>query len=1043
MASNKKYWKSEAELNPNDSIVEALRNNEFTEEIPVDEFLGDKENLSQSNTSRRDFLKYVGFSTAAATVAACEGPVHKSIPYVVQPDNIVPGVANYYATTIADGFDFASILVKTREGRPIKIENNTDAKVNGGANARVQASVLTLYDSKRVQGPMANGEPVEWKVLDATVKAKLNALKGSSKQVVLLTQTYASPSTTKLISEFKEAYGENVNHVVYDAISEDAALNAYSKAYGERALADYDFEKADLIVSFGADFLGDWQGGGYDSGYAKGRVPKNGKMSRHVQLEANMSLTGANADKRYPMTPTQQKVALAKLYGKLNGSNVGGGTSDVDEAVDKVAAEIKKAGSKAVVVSGLNDENAQAVVLAINKLLGSEAFDANKPKYVRQGDVTKVNKLIADMNAGRVGALIMDGVNPAYTLPNADEFLAGLGQVDVSVDFAFNNDETAQASTYVAAASHYLESWGDAEFKKGEFSLMQPAIRELFDTRQFQSALLTWMGVEKTYYEYIKETWSADVLQGGSWNKALQDGVYAASASVAVAEDAKPQTTSQEDDEEVQPEIVPIASAIRSLVNSTSAGTELVLYSKTGMGDGRQANNPWLQEFPDPISRVSWDNYVTVSKADAESWGLENSIEADGGVNGSYVKLTVDGKVLENVPVIIQPGQAVGTVGLAFGYGKKAGMQEEMATGVNAYTLYSNFSDVQSVTVERTGGEHEFACIQSHKTLMGRGDIIKETTLEIFNTKDHAEWNPMPHVTLNHNEIPVTSPDADLWEEFDRSVGHHFNLSIDLNACTGCGACVIACHAENNVPVVGKREMRRSRDMHWLRIDRYYSSEETFEEDNEKKENMDGLWGDQGSLGGFREMEDPSANPQVAFQPVMCQHCNHAPCETVCPVAATSHGRQGQNHMAYNRCVGTRYCANNCPYKVRRFNWFLYNNNDEFDFNMNNDLGKMVINPDVNVRSRGVMEKCSMCIQMTQKTILDAKRDGRVIKDGEFQTACSAACSSGAMVFGDINDRDSKVAELKNDDRMYHLLEHVGTKPNVFYHVKVRNTNEA
>ncbi|WP_349352671.1 MULTISPECIES: TAT-variant-translocated molybdopterin oxidoreductase [unclassified Flagellimonas] len=1041
MASNKKYWKSEAELNPNDSIVEALRNNEFTEEIPVDDFLGDKETLSASNTSRRDFLKYVGFSTAAATVAACEGPVNKSIPYVVQPDSIIPGVANYYATTIADGFDFASILVKTREGRPIKIENNTDAKVNGGANARVQASVLTLYDSKRVQGPMANGEPVDWNVLDATVKAKLNVLKGSGQQVVLLTQTYASPSTTKLIAEFKAAYGDNVNHVVYDAISEDAALNAYQKAYGERALADYDFEKADLIVSFGADFLGDWQGGGYDSGYAKGRVPKNGKMSRHIQMESNMSLTGANADKRYPMTPTQQKIALAKLYGKLNGSNVGGGTSDVDEAVDKVAAEIKKAGRKAVVVSGLNDENAQTVVLAINKLLASEAFDPEKPKYVRQGDAAKVNKLVADMNAGRVGALIMDGVNPAYTLPNAEEFLAGLEKVDLSVDFAYTNDETAQASTYVAAASHYLESWGDTQFKKGHYSLMQPAIRELFDTKQFQTALLTWMGVEKTYYEYLKETWATDVLQGGSWNKALQDGVYEAPMMMDAAAAAEP--AANVESEEVQPEIVPIASAIRALVNSTSPGTELVLYSKVGMGDGRQANNPWLQEFPDPISRVSWDNYVTVSKADAESWGLENTIVADGGLNGSYANLTVDGKVLENVPVIVQPGQAVGTIGLSFGYGKKAGMQAEMATGVNAYKLYSNFSDVQAVSVEKASGTHEFACVQSQKTLMGRGDIIKETTLEIFNTKDRAEWNPMPHVSLNHQEIPVTSPDADLWEEFDRSIGHHFNLSIDLNACTGCGACVIACHAENNVPVVGKTEIRRSRDMHWLRIDRYYSSEDTFEGDNEKKEEMDGLWGDKGSLGGFREMEDPSANPQVAFQPVMCQHCNHAPCETVCPVAATSHSRQGQNHMAYNRCVGTRYCANNCPYKVRRFNWFLYNNNDEFDFNMNNDLGKMVLNPDVNVRSRGVMEKCSMCIQMTQKTILDAKRDGRVIKDGEFQTACSAACNSGAMVFGDINDHDSKVAELKEDKRMYHLLEHVGTKPNVFYHVKVRNTNEA
>jgi molybdopterin-containing oxidoreductase family iron-sulfur binding subunit len=293
-------------------------------------------------------------------------------------------------------------------------------------------------------------------------------------------------------------------------------------------------------------------------------------------------------------------------------------------------------------------------------------------------------------------------------------------------------------------------------------------------------------------------------------------------------------------------------------------------------------------------------------------------------------------------------------------------------------------------------------------------------------------------VSLDHKEVEATK--VDLWESFDRSIGHHFNLSIDLNACTGCGACVIACHAENNVPVVGKSEVRRSRDMHWLRIDRYYSSEDTFAGDNEKKENFDGLFGDKGSLGGFGSMENPADNPQVAFQPVMCQHCNHAPCETVCPVAATSHGRQGQNQMAYNRCVGTRYCANNCPYKVRRFNWFLYNNNSEFDFHMNDDLGRMVINPDVNVRSRGVMEKCSMCIQMTQKTILDAKRDGREIKDGEFQTACSNACSTGAMKFGDVNDKESNVAKLSEDKRMYHLLEHVGTKPNVFYHVKVRNT---
>ncbi len=1055
MASNKKYWKSEAELDPNDSIVETLRQNEFVEDIPVDDFLGDKENLEATSTNRRDFLKYVGFSTAAASLAACEGPVIKSIPYVVAPENIVPGVANYYATTIANGFDFASILIKTREGRPIKVENNTYAKVGGGANARVQASVLSLYDSTRLQGPKANGENIDWDALDAAAKAKLTSLKGSGKQIALLTQTYASPSTSRLIEEFKAAYG-NVNHVTYDAVSEDAAATAFENKYGERALADYDFEKADLIVSFGADFLADWQGGGYDSGYSKGRIPKNGKMSRHVQFEANMSLTGANADKRVPLTPMFQKIALAKLYATLNGSSVGGELlGDAQRTIDSVVAQIRKNKSKAVVVSGIDDVNVQTVVLAINEMLASEAFDATAPRYIRQGNTKAVNTLIADMNAGKVGALFMDGVNPMFTLPNTDEFKSGLEKVDMSVAFSTNWNETTATTNYAAASNHYLESWGDLQIKKGHFSLMQPTIKELFDTRQFQGALLQWMGSDKSYYDYIKETWSTFVLNGNGWNKTLQDGVFDANAAKMMMEasnDADPlMMASQSDDKEAAGDEtgdenastgVSIDAAVRSLAGASNGdGMELVLYSKVGMGDGQQASNPWLQEFPDPITRVSWDNYVTVSKKDAETLGMKNWNVANGGMNGSYAKLTVNGVSIDKVPVIIQPGQAVGSVGLSLGYGRAVGMKSEMQTGVNAYPLYQGFNNIQSVSIEKAADEHEFACVQLHKTLMGRGDIIKETNLEIFNTKDHAEWNHVPQVSLDHQEVPATS--VSLWDDFDRSIGHHFNMSIDLNACTGCGACVIACHAENNVPVVGKAEVRKSRDMHWLRIDRYYSSEDSFESDNTKKDEFDGLSGDKGSLGGFGELEDPSANPQVAFQPVMCQHCNHAPCETVCPVAATSHGRQGQNQMAYNRCVGTRYCANNCPYKVRRFNWFLYNNNDEFDFYMNNDLGKMVVNPDVNVRSRGVIEKCSMCIQKTQKTILDAKRDGRIIEDGEFQTACSLACSNGAIVFGDINDKESEIAELKESDRMYHLLESVGTKPNVFYHVKVRNTTEA
>ena len=1083
MSSNKKYWKSVEELNENSSIVEALQQNEFVEEIPTDEFLGDKDSLESSSTSRRDFLKYVGFSTAAASLAACEGPVIKSIPYIVQPTEIIPGVANYYATTIADGFDFASVLVKTREGRPIKIENNTDAPSNGIANARVNASVLGLYDNLRVKSPMKGESTISWDTFLSETTSKLNGLNG--KQIVLLTQSMPSPSTNKLIATFKSKFG-NVNHVAYDAVSESASLDAYQAKYGTRGMANYDFSKAMTIVSIGADFLGDWQGGGFESAYAKKRIPTNGKMSRHIQFESNMSLSGANADKRVPLTPSQQKLALAKLYSYVTGVALPGSLPEaLDKAVKDAAKELSQAGSNAVVVSGIQDVNAQTTVLEINEHLRSKAFDPKTTIKTRLGSNKAVTQLVADMKAGKVGAIIMNGVNPIYTLPNASDFKEGLAKTELSVAFSMKQDETSTNCQYIAATPHNLESWGDFEFKSGHYSMMQPTIRPLFDTKQFQEVLMSWTETSGSYRDYLKSVWTESVLNGSSFNKAVQDGVFV-SGSTGSGSNGSTTTTSttteladgkdrtflggvihdvavgvgiKEEDKDAYKtsttsttvnngnnidtaSVLSGGTAARALASSAKDGNlELSLYTKVGMGDGQQANNPWLQEFPDPITRTSWDNYITVSQADAKAYGLINENVANGGLNGSYVDVTVNGVTVPKVPVLIQPGQAKGSVGMAFGFGRTSkALKDEMKTGVNAYPLYQNFNTVQEVTISKVAGEHEFACVQLHNTLMGRGDIIKETTLEIFNTKDKKHWNSIPQVSLNHIETPVTSPDVDLWDEFDRSIGHHFNLSIDLNACTGCGSCVIACHAENNVPVVGKSEMRRSRDMHWLRIDRYYSSEDSFKDDLDKKNNISGLGS---SLSEFAELENPAESPQVVFQPVMCQHCNHAPCETVCPVAATAHGRQGQNHMAYNRCVGTRYCANNCPYKVRRFNWFLYNKNDEFDYYMNDDLGRMVLNPDVVVRSRGVMEKCSMCIQKTQKTILDAKRDGRLVKDGEFQTACSAACGNGAMIFGDINDKESEITALKDGDRMYHLLEYVGTKPNVIYQTKVRNTSKA
>ncbi len=1020
MSSNKKYWKSVEELGKNSSVVETLQQKEFAEEIPVDDFLGDKSSLESSKTSRRDFLKYVGFSTAAASLAACEGPVIKSIPYVVQPERIVPGKADFYASAIADGFDFASVLVKTREGRPIKIENNKLSNIRAGGNARINASVLSLYDTKRVKRPMIEGRNVSWEEFDREVGAALNSVNG---EIVLLTQTFASPSTSKIIEEFSSKYG-NVRHVVYDTVSEDPALNAFEAKYGRRGLPDYDFSDAETIVSVGADFLADWQGGGYDISYAESRIPKNGKMSRHIQFESNLTITGAKADKRLPVKPSEQKKILVALHNYIVGGNSASELSPkVEDAVVKAANQLRKAGSKGVVVSGIPEADAQLLVLAINEALGSDIIDTENPRLTRQGNSEEVKQLVDDMNSGSVGALLIAGVNPAYSLPNSNEFVEGLKKVDTTVAFSLKEDETAKLCKFIAATPHYLESWGDVQFTSKKFALTQPTIRPLFDTKQFQECLLSWSGNNTSYYDYLKQTWSGQV----SWNTALHDGVfestspYAGEASTAGAASS-----------------VDYSSAVRNLSAGAEDGKmELVLYTKVSMGDGQQFNNPWLQEMPDPITRTTWDNYVTMSKEDADVLELENETVSNGALNGNYVNIKLGDVVVNNVPVIIQPGQAKGSIGLALGYGKKEAVQEEMKVGVNAYSLYKDFKSFQNVSLEKAAGEHEFACVQLQSTMAGRDDIIKETTLDEFNSEEAEVWNPKPEVSYNHEEVPTSSDKADIWTSFDRTIGHHFNLSIDLNACTACGACVIACHSENNVPVVGKDEVRKFRDMHWLRIDRYYSAGDTFKEEQKNLEELP-------AFETYDIVEEPAyANPQVAFQPVMCQHCNHAPCETVCPVAAISHGRQGQNQMIYNRCVGTRYCANNCPYKVRRFNWFNYAQNDEFDYHMNNDLGRMVLNPDVTVRSRGVMEKCSMCIQKTQKTILDAKRDGRTVKDGEFQTACSDACDKGAIRFGDVNNEDAEIVKLKNNDRMYHLLESLGTQPNVMYQVKVRNTSES
>ncbi|MCC5917129.1 MAG: TAT-variant-translocated molybdopterin oxidoreductase [Cryomorphaceae bacterium] len=1021
MASDKTYWKGIGELE-NPEMVEKLSSNEFPDEIPVEDFLTQQESQS-SNTSRRDFLKFLGFSTAAATLAACEAPVIESIPYVVAPDKLVPGIASYYATTFDDGYDFASVLVKTREGRPIKFEPNKDAKYAGSINARVQASVLNLYDSTRLKDPVNNGEYSEWAPVDNGIKEGLEKAAASGKRIVVLSSSINSPSSKKVIKAFSEAY-PNVSHVTVDAFSYSNALDASAEVFGVRAFPYFKFKKAAHIVSVGGDFLGDWIGQAVSADYATRRKP--GKdMSRHIQIEANLSLTGSNSDIRHRVKPSEYGAVLAGIYNRIasatGNSSVSAPKSSIDAQLDAIANDLMEAKGQSLVICGGNDRNNWLLTYGINQMLGNfgKTIKHQKRNNLRQGNDKSFNSLLADMEAGRVGALFMVQTNPVYQSAQGQTFAKALEKVDCSVSFSDKFDETANLCKFVAAAHHPLESWNDSEPFTGYYSFMQPAIRPLFNTRQWQYCLLKWSGNDSDYQAFLKNNWSG--REGISTDALFHDGYY---------------TEKKEYDSETEPNAMTAMSSVK--VAKPGEDTELVFYTKTGMGIGNLSNNPWLQELPDPISRVSWDNYLTISAAQAADLGLKNKNRSNGALDGSLVTLKHGDTTIENVPVLIQPGQAYGTVGLAVGYGRNGVGKAGDNVGVNAFAMMkAGMHSIGGVKIEQQDGWHQFACVQLHHTMMGRR-IVQEITLDKFlndpsATENGKGWNERTQFETIGEKL--TSDKANLWSDFDHETGHFWNMSIDLNTCTGCGACVIACHAENNVPVVGKEEIRMSRDMHWLRIDRYYSSDMTKEKAAEE-----GV----GSRKMYKAMEDPSASPEVVFQPVMCQHCNHAPCETVCPVAATVHSTEGLNHMAYNRCIGTRYCANNCPYKVRRFNWFLYTDNpDHFGVNyaLNDDLGKMVLNPDVTVRTRGVMEKCSFCIQRIQLGKLEAKKEGRKVKDGDVQTACMQACDTGAIQFGDVNDPESKIAALKSDKRMYHLLEDVGTQPSVFYQTKVRNKN--
>jgi molybdopterin-containing oxidoreductase family iron-sulfur binding subunit len=1046
--TEKIYWKGYEELT-ND--LEFVKNAEVEFSLPDDHTPNSLTLNGGDGSNRRDFLKILGFSVAAVSLAACETPVKHAIPFLNKPEEYDPSIANYYASSFYDGSSYCSVLVKTREGRPIKIEGNTLSSVTkGGTNALAQASVLGLYDINRYRKPQIGGKDATWKEVDDMVSAKLS----SGGKTAIVSYSIISPTASRLLSEVAGRFNADV--IQYDVVSASGMLEANKENFGIEAIPSYHFNKAKTVVTFGADFLGTWISPiEYAKAFAETRkVGKTKKeMSRLYAVESLMSMTGANADYRLNIRPSEQGSYVVALYNavaeKMGKSGVGALGKVESKLIGQMADDLVASKGESIVVCNSNEKAVQAVVNALNAMLENygKTIDFGTPSLVKKGSDKLMNAFIDKLKSGTYSNVVFMGCNPVFDHPRGVEIKEALKSVDLSVSTAYAPDETAEACKVVASGHYFLESWGDCEPKKDVYSLMQPAITPIFDTRQAEESLLVWSGSSTSYFDYLKANWKQNIYPkqkfgyrtfNDFWNYSLHDGVFEVNGKNprAQAEETAQAPVSLAQSPIYSGDVSSYAGAIES--SKGGEGLELVVYEKVGMGIGSQANNPWLMEFPDPVTRACWENYLTIPVSLADKLGIKVT---EG--KTAVVNLKVGNTTLE-IPALVQPGQNKNTVGLAMGFGREVTGKTAKGVGKNAIRLLKSGSDsinyvVASVSVEAVNSSYQVAHVQTHHTVMHR-PVIQEATLADF-IKDPSAGRYFPKITSLMGEVPAT--DVNLWYSKDsekapsqtatgpnKRPNHQWNMVIDLNTCFGCGACVIACQAENNVPVVGKQEVLNRREMHWIRIDRYYSTDAPVSD-----------------LGGS---EIPSDDPEVVFQPVMCQHCNNAPCETVCPVLATTHSTEGLNQMTYNRCIGTRYCANNCPYKVRRFNWFSYPQNDKFDFNMNNDLGRMVLNPDVTVRARGVMEKCSLCVQRIQEGKLNAKKEGRRPVDGEIQVACAQACPSDAIVFGDVNDENSRVSQLlaehgagkqkeEGAGRAYYMLEEINTRPGVAYLTKIRN----
>jgi len=1013
MSSGKtpRYWKSWEE-GPGVSELVHISLDEFREPLdrPAEQF------------SRRSFLKAAGFTAAVAAVGAgcSHAPVEKAIPYLIQPEEIVPGVSYFYATTCGGCSAGCGVLAKNRDGRPIKLEGNPDHPISrGGLCAVGQALLLGLYDSHRLKEPRLDGKISSWDETDREINTQLTEIRKTGGAVRFFSGTILSPTLNAQIKKFLGQF-RDARHIVYDALSNSAILDAHQETHGQRLLPHYRFDKADVIVSFDADFLATWISPvEFTRDYAAGRRldTKPPRMSYHAQFESRLSVTGAKADRRIRVSAQElgeTMVRLASNLARIAGTPFPLAASDSAGPQDSVFGDLAKrlwqARGRSLVVCGSQDVRLQMLANYMNELLGNfgSTVETNRPSRQKAGNDRELQSFLDELRSGKVAVLFLYGVNPVYDLPNGSELAEWINRVPLVVSFADRIDETSAVARFVCPDHHALESWGDAEPVLGTISLFQPAVHPLGHTRPLLESLAIWSGQPKTAYDAVRDHWRQNVfprIKGATdfqtfWDRAVEAGFVVVSAEAPKTTRFKP---------------APFQLQDITKTATTSAKFSLVLYPKVAMLDGRHAENPWLQELPDPISKVTWDNYACLSPAAARQVGI---------TEGDVVRLETESEkgsaaTLE-LPVFIQPGQHDQVIAVALGYGSKgterfsnvgpkwlfgrSNVGDDGRIGKNAAPMLLLDGGIlqyvrDGVRISKTGKRHALASTQTHHSLTLPEDvpllggkhreIVRETTLTAL-LADPKDTSAVPSKTNG------------LWPADHTYAGHRWALAIDLTACTGCSGCVVACQAENNIPVVGKDEVLRHREMHWMRIDRYYSGQEEVD---------------------------------VVHHPMLCQQCDNAPCETVCPVLATVHSGEGLNQQVYNRCVGTRYCANNCPYKTRRFNWFNYMRDDL--------LQNLALNPDVTVRSRGVMEKCSFCVQRIEAARIEARRNDKPIADGQIQTACQQSCPAQAIMFGDLNDPNSRIAKLAKNRRRFGVLEEFNFRPSVNYLALVRNREAA